>query len=98
MSYTNHPIRYRIDGGEIRTIPKSQWARLLRFLWLNRASFVTVLEMIEQLETSEVSARLCQLQSRRFGVLVDREPIPGSRKIRYRLNAKMEVLGEEAAQ
>lgn len=94
MAYSDNPISYRIDGGELRTIPRSQWARLLRFLWLNRRSCVTVLELVGHLDTTEVSARLSQLQGDRFGVLIDSEPVPGSRKRRYRLHSSVEVVGE----
>lgn len=95
MAISDCPIRFRIDGGEVQTIRKSQWARLLRYLWHNRSRYVTVLEMIGELETSEIPARLCQLQSPRFGVLLDKEPVPNSKKVRYRLSVRVEIMEEE---
>lgn len=54
--------------------------------------------MNEALKTSEVPARLSELENR-FGLLLDRKPVSGSRKLRYRLDKTVLVLkgGEEQA-
>ena len=96
MDVSNKTIRYRITGGEVQTASKSEWARLLRYLWINRDRQLTVLEMIIDLKSGEVPARLCQLQSSRFGILIDKELVPNSQKLRYRLSVEVEVIGEEA--
>ena len=94
MAISDKLVRFRISGSEIQTIPKSQWARLLRYLWINRDRYSEVLEMIVDLDSSEVPPRLSQLQSR-FGILVDKEQVPSSKKKRYRLSVLVEIVGEE---
>ena len=95
---SNSLIRFRIDGGELQTIPSSEWARILRYLDSNRHVWLTILEIVIALRTVEVHPRLTQLRGR-FGILIDTQPVPESeggrgRKLLYRLNPRVEVVEE----
>jgi len=90
VAYSNETITFQIDEGEAQTLRQSEWARVLCYLWLNRHRWVTVLEMITELRTSEIPARLSQLRTK-HGVPVESKPGSGRKKL-YRLDPSVVVL------
>ncbi|WP_428631122.1 hypothetical protein [Sphingopyxis sp.] len=90
MNYPNNSVAFQIDEGEVKTIRQSEWSRLLCYLWLNRHRWVTVLEIVCELRTSEVPARLSQLRNK-HGVLVESKQGTGRKKL-YRLDPSVLVV------
>lgn len=83
-------ISFQIDGGEVVTIPASEWARILEYLWGNRHRWVFAKEMALHLGTIEIHPRLSQLRNR-FGVAIDDMPGPKRQKL-YRLSPTVKVV------
>lgn len=90
MLIPNDAVCVQIDGHITKPIPRSEWARLLRFLWLNRDRWVSILDIIIEMRTSEIPARLSQLGTK-FGIPVERKPGSGRKKL-YRLDPSVVVV------
>lgn len=93
MANRNTCVRFHGNGGETITIPASEWARILVYLWRNRHRWVLAKEMALDLGTIEIHPRLSQLRNR-FGVGIDDMPGPRRQKL-YRLSQTVKVVEEE---